>query len=270
MALEGVRLRCSGAFSPWRDLVSCRSLGQGPEALGSGSVTGREPEAPVNVPVATRFGHLSAFASRCWFGSRSRAELGSVAAWLFGAPVAAGSAAAVSQTSNYVFKPTAVPPLRFNQALPLNTALELVWSSTAARLELWVWLRASMRVVGGRAAFALSGRVACAAVVVRRPAALVAALRLAGGCRWSCCPATAWASSGRIASRGGGDTERCGKIGRAPACGRSGQGFVWPRLQARRVVSGWRVAEAAALGVRAVVSSAHGGRLFGVSGSLSP
>jgi hypothetical protein len=77
----------------------------------------------VNVSVAARFAHLSDFASRCRFGSGSQAELGSVAAWLFGVPVAAGSAAAVSQTSNYVFKPTAVPPLRFNQSLPRGGGL---------------------------------------------------------------------------------------------------------------------------------------------------
>ena len=123
MALEGVRLRCSGAFSPWRDLVSCRSPVQGPEALGSVSVTGREPEATVNVAGTARFAHMSASASRCRFGSGSRAELGSVAAWLFGSPVAAGSAVAASQTSNYVFKPTAVPPLRFNQSLPRGGGL---------------------------------------------------------------------------------------------------------------------------------------------------
>ena len=123
MALEGVRLRCSGTFSPWRAPVSRRSPGQGSEVLGSVPVTGRESEAPVKVPVAAGFAHLSASASRCRFGSGSRAELGSVAAWLFGAPVAAGSAVAMSQTSNYVFKPTAVPPLRFNQSLPRGGGL---------------------------------------------------------------------------------------------------------------------------------------------------
>jgi hypothetical protein len=123
MALESVRLRCSGTFSPWRDLVLCRSPGPGPEALGSVSVTGREPEATVNVAGAARFAHLLGSASRCWFGSGSRAELGSMAAWPFGAPVAAGSAAAVSQRSNYVFKPTAVPALRFNQSRPRGGGL---------------------------------------------------------------------------------------------------------------------------------------------------
>jgi hypothetical protein len=123
MVLESVRLRCSGTFTPWCGLVSRRSPGQGPEALGFVPVTGRESEAPVKVPVAARFAHLSASTSPCRFGSGSRAKLGPVAAWLFGAPVAAGSAAAVSQTSNYVFKPTAVPALRFNQGLPRGGGL---------------------------------------------------------------------------------------------------------------------------------------------------
>ena len=121
--LESVRLRCSGTFSPWRRLVSRRSSSQSAVALGFESLRGRESEAPVKVPVIGRFAHLSAFASPCRFGSGSRAELCSVAAWLFGAPVAAGSAVAVSQTSNYVFKPTAVPPLRFNQSLPRGGGL---------------------------------------------------------------------------------------------------------------------------------------------------
>jgi hypothetical protein len=123
VALEGARLRCLGRFWPRRHLVSCRSSSQGAVALGFESLRGRESEAPVKVPVIARFAHLSAFASPCQFGSGSRAELGSVAAWLFSAPVAAGSAEAVSQTSNYVFKPTAVPPLRFNQALPRGGGL---------------------------------------------------------------------------------------------------------------------------------------------------
>lgn len=121
--LESVRLRCSGTFSPWHGPVSRRSPGQGLEALGSVPVTGRESEAPAKVPVAAWFAHLSASASPYRFGSGSRAELGSMAAWLFWSPVAAGSAAAVSQTSNYVFKPTAVPPLRFNRSLPRGGGL---------------------------------------------------------------------------------------------------------------------------------------------------
>jgi hypothetical protein len=52
MALEAVRLRCSGNFWPWRGLVSCRFPGQGTEASGSVPLTGRESEAPQNVPVA--------------------------------------------------------------------------------------------------------------------------------------------------------------------------------------------------------------------------
>jgi hypothetical protein len=46
-----------------------------------------------------------------------------MAAWSFKALVAAGSAVPVSQTSNYVFKPTAVPPLRINQRLPRGGGL---------------------------------------------------------------------------------------------------------------------------------------------------
>jgi hypothetical protein len=117
VAFEGARLHCLGTFWPRRHLVSCRSSSQGAVALGFEFLRGRESEAPVKVPVIARFAHLSAFASPSRFGSGSRAELGSVAAWLFGSPVAAGSAVAASQTSNYVFKPTAVPPLRFNQSL---------------------------------------------------------------------------------------------------------------------------------------------------------
>jgi hypothetical protein len=121
--LEEARLRCLGRFWPRGHLASCRSSSQGAVALGFESLRGRESEAPVKVPVIARFAYLAAFASRCWFGSGSRAELGSEAAWLFGAPVAAGSPVAVSQTSNYVFKPTAVPPLRFNRSLPRGGGL---------------------------------------------------------------------------------------------------------------------------------------------------
>jgi hypothetical protein len=123
VALEGARLRGLGRFWPRRHLVSCHSSNPGAVALGFESLRGRESEAPVKVLGSFSFARSSAFDWSGGFGSGSRAELGSVAAWLFGAPVAAGSAAAMSQTSNYVSKPTAVPPLRFNQSLPRGGGL---------------------------------------------------------------------------------------------------------------------------------------------------
>jgi hypothetical protein len=123
MALEVVRLRCSGTFWPWRGFGSCRFPGQGTEASGSVPMTGRESKVTVKVPVAAGFADWLASALPCGFGSGCWAELGSMTAWSFKAPAAAGSAVPVSQTSNYVFKPTAVPPLGCNQSLPRGGGL---------------------------------------------------------------------------------------------------------------------------------------------------
>jgi hypothetical protein len=100
MARVAVRFRCSGTFGPWRGFGSCRFPGQGPEALGLVRLTGKESEASVNLPVAAGFADRLASALPCRFGNGSWAELGSIAAWLLGALVAAGSAVPVSQTSN--------------------------------------------------------------------------------------------------------------------------------------------------------------------------
>jgi hypothetical protein len=84
-------------------------------------------------------------------------------------------------------------------------------------------------------------RIACAAMMIRSMAASSAALRLAGGSSWSCCQATVCALIGRVAPRGGGDTEPGGKFGRAPVVGRvrfvvlssNCCRFVWPHRSAR-------------------------------------
>ena len=105
-----------------------------------------------------------------------------------------------------------------------------------------------------------------AAMMMRSLLARLAALRLAGGYGGSCCQATARASSGRTAPRGGGDTELGGQVGRAPVGGRSAVRFVWPRLQARRVMIRGAVVDCAALGLRAVAPSAHTRGLLGKIG----
>ena len=81
-----------------------------------------------------------------------------------------------------------------------------------------------------------------------------------------CCQATAAASSGRTAPRGSDDTELGGKFGRAPVGGRSASGFVWPHLQARRMMIRGCEADRAALGLRAVGASAQTGDLLGKIG----
>jgi hypothetical protein len=121
--LEGVRLLCSGKLILRRHLVSCRSPSECSVALGSESLKGGASEAHVNIPGSLGFAHVSPFASPCGFGSSSRSGLGSVVAGLFAAQVAAGAAVAVSHTPNSVFKPTAVPALRFNQSLPRGGGL---------------------------------------------------------------------------------------------------------------------------------------------------
>ena len=104
-----------------------------------------------------------------------------------------------------------------------------------------------------------------AAMMIRSLAARSATLRLAGGYGGSCCQATARASSG-TAPRGNGDAELGGQVGRAPVGGRSAVRFVWPRLQARRVMIRGAVVDCAALGLRAVAPSAHTRGLLGKIG----
>ena len=105
-----------------------------------------------------------------------------------------------------------------------------------------------------------------AAMMMRSLLARLAALRLAGGYGGSCCQATARASSGRTAPRGSDDTELGGQVGRAPVGGRSAVRFVWPRLQARRMMIRGAVVDRAALGLRAVAPSAHTRGLLGKIG----
>ena len=105
-----------------------------------------------------------------------------------------------------------------------------------------------------------------AAMMIRSLSARLAALRLAGGYGGSCCQATARASSGRTAPRGNGDAELGGQVGRAPVGGRSAERFVWPRLQARRMMIRGAVEDRAALGLRAVAPSAHTRGLLGKIG----
>jgi hypothetical protein len=105
-----------------------------------------------------------------------------------------------------------------------------------------------------------------AAMMTRSLAARSAALRFAGGYGWSCCQATAAASTGRTAPRGSDDTELGGKVGRAPVGGRSASGFVLPHLQARRMMIRSLEANRAALGLRAVASLAQTGDLLGKIG----
>ena len=100
-------------------------------------------------------------------------------------------------------------------------------------------------------------------MMIRSLAARSAALRLAGGEGWSCCQATAGASSGRTAPRGSDDSELGGKVGRAPVGGRSAPGFVWPHLQARWMMIRGLEADRAALGLRAVASSEQTHGLLG-------
>ena len=105
-----------------------------------------------------------------------------------------------------------------------------------------------------------------AAMMMRSLSVRSAALRLAGGYGGSCCQATALASSGRTAPRGNGDTELGGQVGRAPVGGRSAVRFVWPHLQARRMMIRGAVVDRAALGLRAVAPSAHTRGLLGKIG----